>query len=226
MFEIQKDGSISKIGSIKESTTSGGDATSGGGASVWLWFFFFVAVIVAIVLGVKYNNAQGEATRYEGMYNDAHEYSDKYYELRSQYDDIRSEYSDFKSSLRDFPMVISNIEVANVYNDGSFQTSYGNTIYSWYTMFLKPRIRYIGINTGQITLKVRLYNAYGNLTRGTSSPSDCTYETSIYVNSGSNLYESFLGWGGYDQGFWPAGNYRYEFWYGNKCLGVKHFTVY
>ena len=70
VFEIQKDGSISKIGSIKESTTSGGDATSGRGASGWLWFFFFLVAIVAVVLGIKYYHSDEEINRYKESLSD------------------------------------------------------------------------------------------------------------------------------------------------------------
>ena len=125
------------------------------------------------------------------------------------------------------PMLITDIEIANVYNDGSFETNYGGVIYSSNSMFLKPRITYTGIKTGEdITLYVKLYGISGSLQTGSSSPSGYSFSSSVTVSSGnSNTYE-LKGWGGSDKGFWSRGTYRYEIWYGNVCLRAKTFTVY
>lgn len=123
------------------------------------------------------------------------------------------------------PVVITDIEIANVYQSGSIETDYGNTIYSSYTMYLKPRIKYTGIKTGEsITLNIKLYTPTG-LSRGSSSPSNCSWTESFYVYSGENT-QSFQGWGGPSKGHWSSGTYRYEFWYGNVCLKAKTFTIH
>lgn len=123
------------------------------------------------------------------------------------------------------PVVITDVEVANVYNDGSIETDYGGTIYSSYSMYVKPKITYTGIKTGEnITLNIKLYTPTG-LSRGSSSPSNCSWTESFYVYGGSNT-QSFQGWGGSSKGHWSSGTYRYEFWYGDVCLKSVTFTVY
>lgn len=125
------------------------------------------------------------------------------------------------------PMLITDIEIANIYNNGSFETYYGGAIYSSNSMFLKPRITYTGIKTGEdITLYVKLYGISGSLQTGSSSPSGYSFSNSVTVLSGSSNTYELQGWGGSDKGFWSRGTYRYEIWYGNVCLRAKTFTLY
>lgn len=123
------------------------------------------------------------------------------------------------------PIIITDVEIANVYNNGSYETGYGGSIYSSNTMYVKPRITYEGIKTGgNINLRIKLYTPTG-LSRGSSSPSDCSWAESMDVDEGNNTH-SFQGWGGASKGHWSSGTYRYEFWYGNVCLKAKTFTIY
>lgn len=125
------------------------------------------------------------------------------------------------------PIIITDIEIANVYNGGSIETNYGGSIYSSNSMYLKPRITYTGIRTSEsITLYAKLYGISGTLQTGKSSPSGYTFSDNVTVSSGSgNTYE-LKGWGGSDKGFWSRGTYRYEIWYGNVCLRAKTFTLH
>ena len=147
---------------------------------------------------------------------------------REKREQTESEFSSFKSSLSSsIPILITDIEIANVYNDGSIETSYGSSIYSSGTMYLKPRITYTGVRTGEsITLYERLYGTSGTLQTGNSSPSGYTFSNSMTVSSGEgNTYE-LSGWGSSSKGNWGRGSYRYEIWYGNVCLRAKTFTLY
>lgn len=147
---------------------------------------------------------------------------------REKREQTESEFSSFKSSLSSsIPILITDIEIANVYNDGSIETSYGSSIYSSGTMYLKPRITYTGVRTGEsITLYARLYGTSGTLQTGNSSPSGYTFSNSMTVSSGEgNTYE-LSGWGSSSKGNWGRGSYRYEIWYGNVCLRAKTFTLY
>lgn len=136
------------------------------------------------------------------------------------------ELAELKNSFSDYmPIIITDVEIANVYNDGSVETDYGGAIYSSYSMFIKPKITYKGIKTDEsISLDIKLYTPSG-LSRGASSQSDCSWTESFYVSSGSNT-QSFQGWGGASKGHWTSGTYRYEFWYGNVCLMAKTFTIF
>ena len=145
---------------------------------------------------------------------------------QSRRESAENELTELKNSYSDYmPVIITDVEIANVYNDGSVETDYGGTIYSSYSMYVKPKITYKGIKTGEsISLDIKLYTPSG-LSRGASSPSDCSWTESFYVNSGSNT-QSFQGWGGTSKGHWASGKYRYEFWYGNVCLKAKSFTIH
>lgn len=125
------------------------------------------------------------------------------------------------------PILITDIDIANVYSDGSIETSYGGSIYSSNSMFLQPRITYIGIRSGDnITLYTRLYGISGTLQTGSSSPSGYTFSSSMTISSGTGNTYVLSGWGGSNKGFWSRGSYRYEIWYGNTCLKAKTFSIY
>ena len=145
---------------------------------------------------------------------------------QSRRESAENELTELKNSYSDYmPVIITDVEIDNVYNDGSVETDYGGTIYSSYSMYVKPKITYKGIKTGEsISLDIKLYTPSG-LSRGSSSPSDCSWTESFYVSSGSNT-QSFQGWGGSSKGHWTSGTYRYEFWYGNVCLKAKSFTIH
>lgn len=130
-----------------------------------------------------------------------------------------------------FPINITNIEIGNIYYDGSVETDYGSTIYSKNTMFLQPKITYTGINTGRsIDLKIKWYGYQPDrslrLRTGDSSPYGYSLEQSIYVFGGSNNTSVLPGWGKETKGNWGKGDYRIEIWYAGVCLKAKNFTIY
>lgn len=147
---------------------------------------------------------------------------------QTEHEKIVAEYEDFKEGLSYYqPIIITNIEVGNADGSDNLQTSYGYSIYSSSSMYLKPRITYKGMRDDEtITLYVRLYTPEGTMSRGSSSPSGYSYSQSLYVNSGSENTYAMKGWGGSDRGHWSKGSYRFEIWYGNMCLKAKTFTVY
>ena len=147
---------------------------------------------------------------------------------REQRERIENEFSSFKSSFSSaIPILITDIEIANTYSDGSIETSYGNSIYSSNSMYLQPRITYTGVRNGEsITLYAKLYGTSGTLQTGNSSPSGYTFSNSMTISSGEgNTYE-LSGWGSSNKGNWSRGSYRYEIWYGNVCLKAKSFNIY
>lgn len=125
------------------------------------------------------------------------------------------------------PIIITDMEIANAYQNGDIQTSYGSPIYSSSSMYLQPKITYTGIRDGEsITLYAKLYGISGTLQTGSSSPRGYTFSSSMTVSSGSGNTHVLSGWGGASKGFWNRGTYRYEIWYGNVCLRAKTFTLY
>ena len=59
VYEIQSDGSISKIGNIHHSRDNNG----------WLWFFIIVAIIASIILSICLRSARRKASDFERQYN-------------------------------------------------------------------------------------------------------------------------------------------------------------
>lgn len=160
--------------------------------------------------------------------NDVHNLNVSLNNERNKREQTESEFSSFKNSLSSaIPILITDIEIANVYNDNTIETSYGSTIYSSRTMYLKPRITYTGIRTGEsITLYAKLYGPSGTLQTGNSSPSGYTFSNSMTISSGDGNIHELIGWGNSNKGHWSPGSYRYEIWYGNVCLKAKSFYIY
>lgn len=126
-----------------------------------------------------------------------------------------------------YPIVITDIQIANTYSNGNYETNYGGRIYSSYSMYLKPRITYIGLDSGKTKkLYVKLYTPSGTMSTGTSSPYGYSYSCDIYVSSGSGNTWELSGWGNSTKGNWPKGSYRFEVWYDGNCLKSKSFTIY
>ena len=134
---------------------------------------------------------------------------------RKERDEAQHKMNDLKDKVGSaMPIIITDIQIANTNYSGDIETDYGNAIYSSSTMYLKPKISYTGIKTGEnINLNVKFYTPSG-LSTGSSSPYGCSYSTSMYVYSSNNT-ETLSGWGGSSRGHWRSGQYRFEIWYGD-----------
>lgn len=239
IFEIKDDGSIAKLAKIDDkgqiSTLSGTVMTANGGRKGGYWFFIVLFAIAAIILGVlyaeaddKYSRANRERTEYRNKYESASSTTSslrsEISSLRQERDNVKSELSNLKNKVSNtYPLIITDIEIANVTYDGDIITNFGNSIYESTTMFLKPRIKYMGLCSGTKTLKVKLYCPDGSLSTG--SYSTYSYSDDAYLYEGENSF-TLSGWGNVNKGNWRSGTYRIEIWYENTCLKSKTFTIY
>lgn len=241
IFEIRDDGSIVKLVKIDNQgriSTLSGTVMSTNSSKGGYWFFIILFAIAAIVLGILYVEANDNYSRAGRERND---YRNKYEEassatssvrseissLKQERDNAKSELSNLKSKVSNtYPLIITDIEIANVTYNGDIHTNYGNSLYESSTMYLKPRIKYTGLTSGNKTLKVKWYNPDGTIRRGDSSPYGFSQSQSIYVYSGDNNTYDLSGWGNSTKGHWRSGTYRIEIWYENTCLKSKTFTVY
>lgn len=123
------------------------------------------------------------------------------------------------------PLIITDIQMGNLYENSQIETDYGSEIYSKNTMHIAPRINYIGLKSGSETLKVKFFNSQGTLSTGTTSSAGYSYSNDIYIYTGKNTM-TLSGWGSKNKGHWNAGNYKIEIWYKDKCLSSKSFTIY
>lgn len=150
-----------------------------------------------------------------------------YLSLNKERDYATQELANYKSKISDaYPIIITDMGIGNINKDGSIETNYGSTIYDYNTMYLAPKITYTGLCQRSIELKVKLYMPSGALSTGTGSPSGYTYSQTIYVSEGYNLTYELTGWGSENKGNYSSGTYRFEIWYGDRCLKSKQFSVY
>lgn len=164
-------------------------------------------------------------------------------DLRSDLSSVNSSLSSTKSELSQaqrklsnyqkkvgkyLPLIVTDIEMANNYEGGTHETDFGGTIYSRNSMFLAPRISYIGLVEGTRNILVKLYKPDGSLSTGTPSsetPKGYSYSSSAYIYEGENTRE-LSGWGNKNKGNWAKGTYKIEVWYNDMCLKAKSFTIY
>lgn len=163
--------------------------------------------------------------------SEAFKYS--FYKLMSQISNVEDDFMDElkkvsysgggSSSL--IPFVITKLEVANTDENGEIIQDYGSTIYDFKTKYLKPRITVQSLGgKGDYTVYIKLYKD-GGLRTGSSSPAGYSYDDEITVSGTSSQVITLPGWGSSTAGHWSAGNYRFEIWYGDYCIGSKSFKV-
>lgn len=128
--------------------------------------------------------------------------------------------------LSSIPFIITDVKIGNTYANGNVETPYGNKILSSNSMYLSPRIKIFGINSGTYSLRVRLIEPDGSICKGKTSIGDFTYIIACNSTSGKSDEVNISGWGSSIRGQWRAGQYFVEIWYENTRLIRKPFTVY
>ena len=185
-------------------------------------FFILATVALAIFLMVKKREYQNY------MLSDM----DHIIELGAQLNSVEEERDDLAEKVARVsqyqPIFIYDIQVANLYEDGSVETDYGNRIYSRNTMYLGPKIKYYGLENTSVKFLIKLYQPNGVVSTGSSPesiPSGFSYASTNKVYKSDNTI-SLTSWGNSNKGQWSAGKYRFEIWIGDKCLRTKEFTIY
>ncbi|MBQ4405707.1 MAG: zinc ribbon domain-containing protein [Bacteroidales bacterium] len=134
-----------------------------------------------------------------------------------------NELNSIKSELDkiDSPIVISKIEVRN---SGE---NYNQIIYSANTTYINGKIYFFSTKSQTITLNIKFYKN-NVLSQGSGQwyHSNCSYPITFSTSAYYHSTFECNGWGNKTKGHWTPGDYRYEVWYGDRCLGVKCFTVY
>ncbi len=193
-------------------------------SAVWYWIAIAILAIAVGVMCYLYIDANDNYTRMKSKTSSL-EYEVS--EVEIERDNALTELSDFKSSISSsYPIVITDIEIANVYKDGSIETDYGNTLYDYRTLYLKPRITYTGLTSGTKEFKIKWVMPSGSLRTGDSSPYGYSYSESAYVSEGSYNTLDLMGWGNENSGNWGSGRYRVEIWYDDVCLKSKDVRIY
>lgn len=148
---------------------------------------------------------------------------------KSELSQTQRKLSNYQNKVgKHLPFIVTDIEMANNYEGGTHETDFGGTIYSRNSMYLAPRIKYIGLVEGTRNILVKLYKPDGSLSTGTPSsetPKGYSYSSSAYIYEGENTRE-LSGWGNKNKGNWAKGTYKIEVWYNDMCLKAKSFTIY
>lgn len=146
-------------------------------------------------------------------------------EVKDNFIDYCDTYSSTSvASISEIPFIITKVEVANVDNDYNIIQDFGVTVWDNKSKYLQPRITVKPLSgAGKYTVTVKLYQN-NKLSTGTNS-SDYSYTNEISVSGQSGQVIYLKGWGSNTAGHWSAGNYRFEIWYGDYCLGSKSFKV-
>lgn len=103
------------------------------------WIVFLVLLLLA---------SSGTAVYFYNEYiNDQAYWESRVRSSESDLSDIKGELSSLKAeneTLKQYalPIVVNSIQIGNVDYDGNIDTEYGNTIYDYKTMYLKPKISY------------------------------------------------------------------------------------
>ena len=157
-------------------------------------------------------------------------YSKESTELNNLVNDLNDQLHDISSSI---PMLITDIEIANIYEGGGVQSDYGSDIYSDKARFLKPRITYTRIRqmliSEYVNLNVKFYSESDNvstLLTNWNSPDGYTYSINVSIENGRGRIMELPSWGYGERSVFSPGKYRIEIWHDNVCLRSKSFKIF
>jgi serine/threonine protein kinase len=183
-------------------------------------------ILATIIMSALYVDA---IKRRDYWYRESEKYDQQLGKVKKDLDIVKRQLSEKESLLssiaNNIPLIITDLKIGNAYDNGNIETNYGSTIYSRNTMYIKPRINYVGLKSGTKTFKVKIFRPSGTLSTGSSSPSGYSFSDTSYISIGQNTL-TLSGWGNKTKGHWSAGVYRIEIWCDNKCLSSKSFTIY
>lgn len=196
-----------------------------------LLFFFTLGVVVIICTSVIYIKmfVPKDASSYITLQNDSislvnnklslviSEKDSTISSLENTIESVEKSKSDIKALLKSTPIVVTQIQVLNINNQSEIVASANGCLNQSETMFLSPQITYIGAMESSVSLYFKIHRPDGKI----SISSGKEYKISV----GKNTIR-LLGWGGDTPGWWPAGNYRIEILYCDKCLYEDNFVIY
>lgn len=123
------------------------------------------------------------------------------------------------------PIIITDIKIGNTDYDNTISPKYGEKIYSNETMFLKPQIHYVGLESGKRNIKVKWFKPDGSMCTLKDAPAGYSSSDDYWFDRGFGTI-NFIGLGSKTKGNWGAGTHRIEIWYNDICLKSKTFEIY
>lgn len=137
----------------------------------------------------------------------------------ARYQSISNKYANtiHIQDIVDVPIIVTDIAMGNTSDEGEIETEYGDTIVDVNTMYLKPKITYIGANDESVSLYYKIQKPNGKVT--------CCDGESYNINKGKNTL-ILCGWGNEKPGNWKAGNYTISIWYCDKKIAEDKFVIH
>lgn len=143
----------------------------------------------------------------------------RYQSISNKYQSISNKYANtiHIQDVVDVPIIVTDIAMGNTSYEGEIETEYGDTIVDVNTMYLRPKITYIGANDESVSLYYKIQKPNGEVT--------CCDGESYYINKGKNTL-ILCGWGNEKPGHWEAGNYTISIWYCDKKIAEDKFVIH
>jgi hypothetical protein len=170
----------------------------------------------------------------EMFVRDAESFTSVFYRLRDLIGHATEDFLDeCKAASKEYgstadiglPFIFTNVEVANCDENNNVVQDFGSTIWDFKTMYLTPRITIKPLEgNGTHKLYIKFYKG-NELRSGSSSPEGYSYSSEVTISGTGEQVITLSGWGSSTAGHWPMGKYRFEFWYGDYCIGSKTFNV-
>ena len=187
-------------------------------------------VVGYLIFANPYNRLKDELGRLEVTLKDVTTYKENTEQsLKARTASLQKLKESYQAELRKIekkvPLLIREVKIGNTDGEGKTQTNFGETIYSSSSMYITPQLEIYGLKNCTAEIDVKIYDAYGRMSQGDSSPIDATYTDTIQVKKGK--YQTFvkMGYGSHRRGNWNSGKYRIEFWNKDICLGKHDFTI-
>lgn len=125
----------------------------------------------------------------------------------------------------DAPLSITKVEVCNTSKSGNVLSDYGETLFSDNTNYIQTKITCIGLITGNIELKTKVFNGNGQFAYLPEAPEGFSQAKFFSVTEGESLVLTFSGIGTSPAGYWKPGAARVEIWYEDRCLATRDFEI-
>ena len=158
IFCINEDGSVTRIAEISNDGRISGlqeKVKVVKEADSTVAFFMVVAIVVACVLGFLYCTTNDQLVDLQNQLRGLHKQIEQSKTtisslqsnnsaLKNQLNSLKQEKEQAEQTLQKLrttvsspnPLIISDIQIANIYDDGSIETDYGQKIYSSRSMYL------------------------------------------------------------------------------------------
>lgn len=133
--------------------------------------------------------------------------------------------ADFQAMVgKYYPLIIDSIKIANVNYMHEVIDGFGARLVSERTQYLQPQLHYRGIMHGEVEFTVRWFTPEHGWFKSGAPRLSHTQRVSAYIYEEQKTV-NLKGLGNSTPGFWSAGRYKIEIWYGKVLLASQEFSI-